>query len=65
MIRIFQCLLGLTLLFGLAFAGDHLKINPRLNYSSDSQDGPLITGENMEEGAVQGKPNFVMIYGEG
>jgi hypothetical protein len=65
MIRIFQCLLGLTLLCGLSFAGDHLKINPRLNYSSDSQDGPLITGENMEEGAVQGKPNFVMMYGEG
>ena len=65
MIRIFQCLLGLSLLSGLAFGGDHLKINPRLNYSSDSQDGPLITGENMEEGAVQGKPNFVMIYGEG
>jgi len=65
MIRIFQCLLGLTLFSGLAFAGDHLKINPRLNYSSDSQDGPLITGENMEEGAVQGKPNFVMMYGEG
>ena len=65
MIRIFQCLLGLTLLSGLAFCGDHLKINPRLNYSSDSQDGPLITGENMEEGAVQGKPNFVMMYGEG
>ena len=65
MIRIFQCLLGLTLFSGLAFPGDHLKINPRLNYSSDSQDGPLITGENMEEGAVQGKPNFVMMYGEG
>ena len=65
MIRIFQCLLGFTLLSALAFGGDHLKINPRLNYSSDSQDGPLITGENMEEGAVQGKPNFVMMYGEG
>ena len=65
MIRIFQCLLGLMLFCGLAFGGDHLKINPRLNYSSDSQDGPLITGENMEEGAVQGKPNFVMMYGEG
>ena len=49
----------------IAFGGDHLKINPRLNYSSDSQDGPLITGENMEDGAAQGKPNFVMMYGEG
>jgi hypothetical protein len=65
MIRIFHCLLGFTLLSGLAFGGDHLKINPRLNYSSDSQDGPLITGEHMEDGAVEGKPNFVMMYGEG
>ncbi|HWZ45583.1 MAG TPA: hypothetical protein VNW97_19065 [Candidatus Saccharimonadales bacterium] len=65
MIRIFQGLLGLTLLSGLAFGGEHLKINPRLNYSSDSQDGPLITGEHMEDGAIQGKPNFVLMYGEG
>ena len=65
MIRIFQCLLAFTLLSPLAFGGDHLKINPRLNYSSDSQDGPLITGEHMDDGAVQGKPNFVLMYGEG
>ena len=57
--------LFLLIVVSTAFAADHLKLNPKLDYSSDSQDGPLITGENMEEGAVQGKPNFVMMYGEG
>ena len=46
-------------------AADNLKINPRLNYSSDSQDGPLITGDHMEDGAVRGKPNYVFMFGEG
>jgi hypothetical protein len=46
-------------------AAENLKLNPRLDYSSDSQDGPLITGDRMEEGAVLGKPNYVLIVGEG
>ncbi len=46
-------------------AGENLRINPRLDYSSDSQDGPLITGERMEDGAVSGKPNYIIFYGEG
>jgi len=48
-----------------AFAGENLRINPRLDYSSDSQDGALITGEHMEDGAVAGKPNYILMYGEG
>jgi hypothetical protein len=48
-----------------AFAGENLKINPRLDYSSDSQDGPLITGDKMDEGAIAGKPAYVLMYGEG
>ena len=44
---------------------DNLRLNPRLNYSSDSQDGPLITGDHMEDGAVRGQPNYVIFYGEG
>jgi hypothetical protein len=44
---------------------DNLRLNPRLNYSSDSQDGPLITGDHMEDGAVLGKPNYIIFYGEG
>jgi hypothetical protein len=48
-----------------AFAGDNLKLNPKLDYSSDSQDGPLITGDNMEAGVSSGKPAYVILYGEG
>ncbi len=46
-------------------SAENLQLNPRLDYSSDSQDGPLITGDRMEEGAVQGKPNYVFMFGEG
>jgi len=48
----------------LAFAGDNLQLNPKLDYSSDSQDGPLITGEHMDTGFVAGKPAYVILYGE-
>ena len=47
-----------------AFAGENLKLNPKLDYTSDSQDGPLITGDHMESGAVSGKPTYVIMYGE-
>ena len=46
-------------------AAGNLKINPHLNYSSDSQDGPLITGDHMQEGPERGKPNYVFMYSEG
>ncbi len=46
-------------------AAENLRLNPKLDYSSDSQDGPLITGDRMEDGAVEGKPNYIIIYGEG
>ena len=48
-----------------AVAADNLRLNSRLDYSSDSQDGPLITGDHMDEGAVRGKPNYVFMFGEG
>jgi len=48
-----------------SFAGENLKLNPKLDYTSDSQDGPLITGDRMDEGAVEGKPVYVIMYGEG
>jgi hypothetical protein len=44
---------------------DNLRLNQRLDYSSDSQDGPLITGDNMKDGAVAGQPNYIIFYGEG
>ena len=63
-----QMVLTAVALMGLAAgsqAGENLRINPKLNYSSDSQDGPLIVGDHMEDGAVSGKPNYVIFYGEG
>ena len=45
-------------------AAENLKLNQHLDYSSDSQDGPLISGDHLEEGAVAGKPTYVIMYGE-
>jgi len=50
---------------GRAWAGENLKLNPHLDYSSDSMDGPHITGDRMGDGAAAGIPNYVLIYGEG
>lgn len=47
------------------FAIDNLKLNPRLDYDSDSLDGPLITGSDIQSGFVSGKTNYVIMYGEG
>jgi hypothetical protein len=46
-------------------AAENLRLNPGLNYSSDSQDGPLITADHVQDGAVLGKPNYVFMFGEG
>ena len=61
-------LLVLALLLALplaARAGDDLHLNDHLDYNSDSQDGPLITGKDMRHGVVAGKPNYVIIYEQG
>src|SRR5260370_26557364 len=47
------------------FAIDSLKLNSNLNYRSDSLDVALITGSDAQYGFVAGKPNYVIIYGEG
>ena len=45
------------------FAATDLKLNPDLNYSSDSNDGPLITGKNMKDGTInKDKPAYVIFY---
>jgi hypothetical protein len=49
----------------LLLAIDNLKLNSKLDYTSDSLDGPLITGDDAQSGFVPGKPNYVIIYGEG
>jgi hypothetical protein len=44
-------------------AATNLKLNPNLDYSSDSNDGPLITGKNIADGIVhQGKPAYIIFY---
>lgn len=63
-----RMLLPATLLLFLSsqvFGIDNLKLNSKLNYSSDSLDGPLITGDDAQSGFVSGKTNYVIIYGEG
>lgn len=57
--------MGVLALAARSDAAENLKINPKLDYSSDSQDGPLITGDKMDEGAVAGIPNYILIVGEG
>jgi len=54
-------LLGAQTLFGI----ENLKLNSRLDYQTDSLDGPLITGDDAQSGFVPGKTNYVIIYGEG
>ena len=46
-----------------ARAAENLRLNSRLDYSSDSLDGPLITGDRIQVGALAGKVNYVIIYG--
>ena len=61
-------ILSVVLSLGLvptAFAGENLQLNPKLDYTSDSQEGPLITGERMNEGVSAGKPAYILLYGEG
>ncbi|PYX97772.1 MAG: hypothetical protein DMG71_02235 [Acidobacteria bacterium] len=61
----FLIVLSVILLSSAALAAENLRLNPKLDYTSDSQDGPLITGDHMEEGALTGKPNYLIFYGEG
>ena len=60
---------GKALLFAAAlalpaYAAENLKLNQHLDYTSDSHDGPLITGDRLEDGATNGKPTYVIMYGE-
>ncbi|MFZ1009313.1 MAG: hypothetical protein WAN65_20900 [Candidatus Sulfotelmatobacter sp.] len=48
-----------------AFAGENLRLNPKLDYTNDSQNGPLISGDRMKDGIAAGKAAYVFMYGEG
>ena len=58
-------LMLLALLTIPAFAADNLRLNDHLDYTSDSHDGPLITGDHLDAGPSAGHPTYVIIYGEG
>ncbi len=47
---------------GAASPGQQLKLNAHLDYSSDSNDGPLITGDHMDDGVAAGRPNYIIFY---
>ena len=62
---VLRLLVFLVLSSPLVFAIDNLKLNSKLDYTSDSLDGPLIRGDDAQSGFFPGKPNYVIIYGEG
>jgi len=44
-------------------AGTDLKINSKLRYSSDSNDGPLITGKDLDKANLSSeKPSHIIFY---
>jgi hypothetical protein len=57
-------LLVLVLLLATALTAQELKLNSHLDYNTDSQDGPLITGTD-GSGLVKGKVNYIFIFEEG
>jgi hypothetical protein len=58
-------LLVLLVVTQTLFGIDNLKLNSKLDYQSDSLDGPLIAGDDAQSGFVAGRTNYVIIYGEG
>jgi len=47
----------------ISHAATDLKLNPSLDYSSDSNDGPLITGEHFSDGSLsKGTPAYIIFY---
>ena len=63
--KLFAASAILLMTFAPAFAGDNLHLNLKLDYTSDSLDGPLITGDHMDEGFAASKPAYIILYGEG
>jgi hypothetical protein len=56
---------AIVLLLVTALAAQELKLNPHLDYNSDSQDGALITGGNAAGGLAKDKVNYVFMFEEG
>ncbi len=43
-------------------AADNLQLNPHLNVMKNGKQGPLISGDNMGDGVVEGMPNYIIFY---
>ncbi|HUY14827.1 MAG TPA: thioredoxin domain-containing protein [Terriglobia bacterium] len=56
--------IALVLFPALAWPAQNLRLKSRLNYAHNKHQGPLITGDNMLQGAVPGMPNYVIFYEE-
>lgn len=55
--------LFLITLSNIINAATDLKLNPRLNYNSDSDDGPLITGKNLSDAKTnRARPYHIIFY---
>jgi hypothetical protein len=64
-VRIAMLLAGVLVFTAALLAQHQLRLNPHLDYNSDGIDGPLITGDDTQNGVVGGRPNYLMIYSEG
>ena len=60
--KYFLGLVAALLLVLPCYSAENLKLNQHLDYSSDSQDGPLITGDHLEDGPIAGNPAYVIVY---
>lgn len=61
-----RAVFALLFLATAAWAGENLVLNPRLDYNSDSQDGPLISGDDLGNAELSTtRPTYLFIYGEG
>jgi len=47
-----------------SFAADDIKVNPHLDYNSDSNDGPLFNSKNSDVGIRDGIPNYVIMFSD-
>lgn len=55
-------LAAFLILIATATAADNLKLNQKLDYNSDSNDGPLIIADNLLDGPIAGKPTYVIMF---
>lgn len=57
-------LLALFSAANAARAADHLRLKPGLDFMKNNVQGPLIEGDNLWDGIVKGKPNYIFMYTE-